>query len=94
MKRFILRLLLIVTLIALGWGIRYAWVSFPIISGYNAKQMCTCVFVSGRDPKDIDTSDLGELPLNIASNKVNYQDSSVTSTVWGMATKKLSIAKE
>jgi len=88
MKRFILRLLLIVILIAIGWCIHYAWVSFPIISGYNAKQMCTCVFVSGRDPKDIDTSDLGELPLSMASNKVNYEDSSVTSTVWGTASKK------
>lgn len=88
MKRFILRLLLIVILIALGWGIRYAWVSFPIISGYNAKQMCTCVFVLGREAKDIDTSDLGELPLSIATNKVNYKDSSVTSSVWGTASKK------
>jgi CubicO group peptidase (beta-lactamase class C family) len=88
MKRFILRLMLIVILIALSWGIRYAWVSFPIISGYNAKQMCTCVFVSGRDPKDIDTSDLGAFPLSIATNKVNYKDSSVTSTVWGTASKK------
>ncbi|KAA9039583.1 serine hydrolase [Ginsengibacter hankyongi] len=88
MKKIILRLLLLFMLLALAWVIHYAWISFPIISGYNAKQMCTCVFVSGRDPKDIDTSDLGELPLNIASNKVNYQDSSVTSSVWGMATKK------
>ncbi|MGZ6519725.1 MAG: serine hydrolase domain-containing protein, partial [Bacteroidia bacterium] len=79
---------MIVILIALAWVIHFAWISFPVISGYNAKQMCTCVFISGRDPKDIDTSDLGELPLNIASNKVNYNDSSVISTVWGMATKK------
>jgi len=63
MKRLILRLLLIVLLLGLAWVIRYAWVSFPIISGYNAKQMCTCVYVSGSDPKDIDSSDLGELPL-------------------------------
>ncbi len=88
MKRLILRLVLIVILVALVWGIHYAWLSFPIISGYNAKQMCTCVFVSGRGPKDIDTSDLGELPLSIATNKVNYEDSSVTSTVWGTASKK------
>lgn len=71
------------------YGIHYAWISFPIISGYNAKQMCICVFVSGRDPKDIDTSDLGKFPLSIATNKVNFHDSSVTSTVWGMATKKV-----
>ncbi|MGH2563005.1 MAG: serine hydrolase domain-containing protein, partial [Ginsengibacter sp.] len=88
MKKNILRLLLIVILIALVYGIHYAWISFPIISGYNAKQMCTCVFVSGRDPKDIDTSDLGEFPLSVATNKVNYGDSSVTTTVWGIATKK------
>ncbi len=88
MKKYLRRLLLVVILVAVVWGIRYAWVSFPIISGYNAKQMCTCVFVSGRDSKDIDTSDLGELPLSIATNKVDYGDSSVTSTVWGMAAKK------
>lgn len=88
MRKNLLRLLLAVILLALVYGIHYAWISFPIISGYNAKQMCTCVFVSDRDPKDIDSSDLGESPLNIATNKVNYQDSSVTSTVWGMAVKK------
>ena len=88
MKRNILRVLLAVILLALIYGIHYAWISFPIISGYNAKQMCTCVFVSERDPKDIDTSDLGEFPLSIANNKVGFHDSSVTTTIWGMATKK------
>ena len=88
MKKNILRLLLAVILLALVYGINYAWISFPIISGYNAKQMCTCMFVSGRDQKDIDTSDLGKFPLNIAVNKADFHDSSVTSTVLGMASKK------
>ncbi len=88
MRKYFFRVCLTVIFIVLLWVIHYAWISFPIISGYNAKQMCTCVFVSGRDPKDIDTSDLGWFPLNIATNKVNFQDSSVTSAVWGFATKK------
>ena len=87
MKKKFLRVLLIVIIIVLAWVIHYAWISFPIISGYNAKQMCTCVFVSERDQKDIETNELADFPLNIATNKVNYQDSSVTSTVWGFATK-------
>lgn len=68
--------------------IYYTWISFPIISGFNAKQMCTCIFVSGRTEISIDTSDLGEFPLNVATNTVNLKDSSVTSTVLGLAKKK------
>ncbi|MDQ6903977.1 MAG: beta-lactamase family protein, partial [Bacteroidota bacterium] len=38
--------------------------------------------------KAVDTSDLGEFPLNVASNKVNLKDSSVTTTVLGIARQK------
>ena len=88
MKKIILRLLITVILLALAWVIHYAWISFPIISGFSSKQMCTCIFVSGRDQKDIEASELSGFPFSLATNKVNYNDSSVTSTVWGMATKK------
>jgi CubicO group peptidase (beta-lactamase class C family) len=88
LKKIILRLLLTVILIALVWAIHYAWVSFPIISGFDAKEMCSCVFVSNRDKKDMDTSEFSGFPLSLAKNEVNLKDSSVTSTVWGMAKKK------
>ncbi len=26
--------------------------SFPVMTGFSAKQMCTCIFVSGRYQKD------------------------------------------
>jgi hypothetical protein len=45
------------------WVIHYAWISFPIISGFGAKQICSCMFVSGRTQESIDTSDLGDFPL-------------------------------
>ncbi len=88
MKKGILRLLLIVVLIALSYAIHYAWISFPIISGFSAKAMCTCVFVSGRDKKNIDTSELAGFPLSVAKNEINLKDFSVTSSVLGIAKKK------
>jgi CubicO group peptidase (beta-lactamase class C family) len=88
LKKIIRRLLVTVILIAFIWGIHYAWISFPIISGFDAKEMCTCVFVSGRDKRDMDTSEFADFPLSLARNEVNFRDSSVTSTVWGIAKKK------
>ena len=88
MKKNIKRIALAVTLVIIIFIFRYTWISLPIISGFNAKQMCTCIFVSGRDKKSIDTSDLGEFPLNVATNKVSLDDSSVTSTFMGLARQK------
>lgn len=75
-------ILLVVVLI-----IYYAWISFPIMTGFAAKQLCTCTFVSGRDQKDIESNELGFFPLKFVKNVVNLQDSSVTSTILGMAKK-------
>ena len=36
----------------------------------------------------MDTSEFADFPLSLARNEVNFQDSSVTSTIWGMAKKK------
>ncbi|MEO6330430.1 MAG: serine hydrolase, partial [Ginsengibacter sp.] len=88
LKITFLHLLLAVIFIALAFVIHYAWISFPIISGFNAKQMCTCIFVSGRDKKDLDTSEFSAAPLSLAKNEVNFIDSSVTSSVLGMAKRK------
>ena len=71
MKKTILRILFIVMLLALASGIHYAWISFPIISGFDAKEMCSCVFVSGRDKRDIDTSEFSDFPFSLGRNEVN-----------------------
>ena len=81
-------ILIIVVILILLRAIHYAWISFPIITGFNAKLMCTCIFVSGRNQKDIERSDLKKFPLNIANNKINHTDLSVTSTILGLAKKK------
>jgi len=88
LKRIIKRSLLIITFIILAWAVHYAWTAFPIISGFDAKQVCTCMFVSGRDTIALDSSEMAEFPFSLANYKVNTQDFSVTATIWGMTKKK------
>jgi CubicO group peptidase (beta-lactamase class C family) len=88
LKKIILRSLLVIVIVALAWGIHYAWVSFPIISGFDAKQIATCVFVSGRTKADIDTSEMAQFPFKLASYEINMKDSSVAASVFGFAKRK------
>ncbi|RYD82763.1 MAG: class C beta-lactamase-related serine hydrolase [Sphingobacteriales bacterium] len=82
------RIVLLLLIAALIYGVRYAWVSFPIMSGFTAKNMCSCVFVAGRDPKSVETEELGDFPLSLAGYIIDSGNRSVTSTVFGMAKKK------
>ncbi|HEY6976882.1 MAG TPA: serine hydrolase [Chitinophagaceae bacterium] len=88
------RLLLLVVVLALAWAIHYAWISFPIISAFGAKEICSCMFVSGRDKESIEREELQGFPLSLGSYEVNIEDSSVTGTVWGLASKKAIYRKE
>ncbi len=88
MKKYIKRMVLALIFVALAWVIYYAYVSFPIISGYGAKQMCTCIFASGMNKEYLEKNELADFPFSLASYKVDMKDSSVTGSVWGFAKKK------
>ena len=88
MKKIICSSVVVIVLIALAWAVHYAWVSFPIISGFDAKQVCSCVFVAHMNKQDIDTNEMAEFPFSLAKYKIDMNDSSVTATVWGMAKRK------
>ncbi len=75
-------------LIAVAYGGQYAWRAFPIISGYGAKDICSCVFVAGRDPKSVIDNELNSFPLSKGSFVINYEDSSATGSVFGLAERK------
>ncbi|MES2371145.1 MAG: serine hydrolase [Bacteroidota bacterium] len=84
LKRFF-KILLILFLVAL---ITYLWTYIPVITGYSAKTMCSGIFVSGRLPAEIEKTELGSFPcFHIPKYKINYRDSSVTATFWGLASK-------
>ena len=62
--------------------------SLPILSGYGAKVLCSAVFVGGRNPDSAQQQDLGAFPFNLARFTVDLRDSTVTGTVWGLASSK------
>ena len=87
-KKIVKGIFLFSSLIVLAYGIRYCWFSFPIISGYSAKNACSCAFIQGRTKESINNEELASFPLSIGNFEINYKDSSVTGTVFGMAKRK------
>ena len=88
MKRKIKRIALLILMVALAYGIYYCYTSFPIISGYGAKNLCSCVFVAGRTQASVQSEELADFPLSLAKFIVDFKDSSVTGTVFGFAKQK------
>lgn len=79
MKRILLRAgigLLVVMLIALSYAGYYAP---AVMTGMDAKVMCSCVFVAGRTPESVLQKELRVFPgLTLADININKRDSSVT----------------
>jgi CubicO group peptidase (beta-lactamase class C family) len=51
----------------------------PIITGYAAKNLCSDVFVSLRDPGNVEAIDLNFSFIKLTKNSINYDEKSVTS---------------
>jgi len=88
LKKIIFRAVLAILTVLVAYAIFYSWRSFPIISGFGAKGLCSCMFVTGRAEADVKNEELGDFPFTLASYEVNITDSSVTGTVWGLAKRK------
>lgn len=56
----------------------------PIITGYAAKNMCSAVFVSGREPDSVKSIDLNFSFIKFTRSAINYDEKSVVSHfLWG-----------
>lgn len=56
----------------------------PIITGYSAKNLCSNVFISGRQQEDIEAIDLNFSFIKYTRNKIDEFEKSVTSRfLWG-----------
>ena len=82
------RLLLLLLVAVIGYATYYLSQALPIIAGYGAKNLCSCVFVAGRDPQQVIQQELGTSLINLGSPQVHFEDSSATSSVFGLSTRK------
>ena len=75
---------LTIFLLAITGGAVFLSTLLPIITGYAAKNMGSAVFVQGRTPEEVDSTDLNFSFIKFTKNKVDLNDSSVTSRfLWG-----------
>ncbi len=87
MKKRILYSSSLLTLTGLIWGTIYLNSLLPIITGYSAKYLCSAVFISNRNPAEVEKTDLNFSFIRYVTNEINYQDNSVTSHfLWGKST--------
>lgn len=88
LRKKIIRWVSAILLLILFAGVWYAWLAFPVISGYGAKNLCSAVYLQHRNTAAIIKEDLGDFPLSLGSFILNKSDSSVTGSVWGFAKRK------
>ena len=80
----ILCIVLAVFCAALLGGCLYLNSLMPIITGYAAKNLASDVFVSGREPADVEALDLNFSFIKHVKNKVDFENKTVTSRfLWG-----------
>jgi hypothetical protein len=86
MKRSIWIPLLIVTALLIIGTSQYPKLS--IATGYGAKCMASGVFVAGREANSVKENDLDYSIVKYTRSKIDYQEKSVTTTIFGLAKQK------
>ena len=83
-KKRIKQLILIGLLSLVCYLIYFCNITLPIISGYGAKNMCSSVFLAQRNEADVRKEELGFSPMRYGTFTVDYSDSSVTGSLFGL----------
>jgi CubicO group peptidase (beta-lactamase class C family) len=63
----------------------YFYPQLSIATGYAAKKVCTCTLATGRALEEVEHNDLYFNILTIVRNKINSDNASVTSSIFGLA---------
>src|ERR1044072_6782545 len=84
----VLRIVLLMLAVTLGYGVWYCWRAFSFISGFGAKNLASGYFLQHRSPDSIINQELSFFPASLATYYINAKDSSVTASVWGLAKSK------
>lgn len=88
MKKILKRILYVILLGILVFAVVYAWPRVPIMTAFAAKGMCSSVFLAGKDPDRVNAEDLSFFPISLAKCEIDYEEKSVTATVFGLAKRK------
>ena len=83
------RVLYLVIFAALGYAVYYGWISLPIITGYDAKMLCSCVYVEGHDEKRVVKEDLPKIDFILLSH--NHYDHLDKSAIQYLTSKNIPV---
>lgn len=87
MKKF-LKIVAVILLIGFTFLVVKYYSSITIISGFAAKSACSCAFIAERPLDEINAGD-NDIPMvNLATSKIDYEEKSVTSSVYGLKKRK------
>jgi hypothetical protein len=86
MKKKLWLPLLIVAAIAIIANSQYP--KLYVATGYGAKCMASGIFVAGREALNIQENDLDYSIVKYTRSIIDYQEKSVTTTIWGLASQK------
>ncbi|SHF99043.1 hypothetical protein SAMN05444274_11720 [Mariniphaga anaerophila] len=87
-KKLLRRIIWLVVLVVVAGGTWFVWARLPIITAFASKGMCSSVFLANKNPERIQAEDLSFFPINLAKTKLDYEEKSATSTVFGLARRK------
>ena len=77
-----------ILVLGVGYLIYFCAGMFPVIAGYGAKNLCSCVYIQGRSEQDVIQQELGTMLGNFGSFSINREDSSATGKVLFFSKKK------
>ena len=83
MKKFI-KILSLLILMGLVGVIYLNYPKLNFITGFASKSVCSCTFLADRSLASIEAQDNDFSPINLATNTIDYENKSVTSTVFGL----------
>ncbi|WP_340111574.1 serine hydrolase domain-containing protein [Maribellus mangrovi] len=87
-KRRLKKILGAFLVLVLAVAIWFVWPRLPIITAFAAKGMCSSIFLTNKTPERVVAEDLSFFPINLAKSKIDYDEKSVTSKVFGLAKRK------
>ena len=68
------RILIFLGVALLGYGVYYTGRMVQVLTGFGAKELCSCVFVSERTPTSVLQNELNRFPYTLASYEVNDEE--------------------